>query len=229
MKNVKVLVIFLLLISVCASGCIWGGIRDLGNSTPASSIILNPRVLASDTITTTTITVTVLSNGAPSANKEVTLSENFGLVISPASGLTDAAGIVTFTARTSNSGVSGTASITATNNTDNTDVGTTSLKIYDSTFLSTIAGLTLWLRADTISGLTNGATVSNWPDLSGNGNNAFQGVALKRPIWLTNSLNDLAVVRFDGIDDLLTLTTRQLSLRSIFLVHKWSAPGAGSK
>jgi hypothetical protein len=48
--------------------------------------------------------------------------------------------------------------------------------------------------------------VGYWQDQSGNGNNATQLTLSKRPSFLSNALNSLPVVRFDGVDDYLDLT-----------------------
>ena len=67
-----------------------------------------------------------------------------------------------------------------------------------------LPGLRLWLKADAIAGLSDGDAVAAWPDSSGNGNDASQGVAGKRPTWRANVLGGRPVVRFDGVDDFLT-------------------------
>jgi hypothetical protein len=60
----------------------------------------------------------------------------------------------------------------------------------------------LWLKADAITA-GSGATVSTWSDASGNGNDANQITSpAANPIFESNSaLNNMPVVRFDGIDD----------------------------
>lgn len=63
--------------------------------------------------------------------------------------------------------------------------------------------LKLWLKADDLS-LSNGDPVALWPDASGNGYDATQGVASSRPIFNTNVINGKPVVTFDGTDDFLT-------------------------
>jgi len=55
-----------------------------------------------------------------------------------------------------------------------------------------------WFKADTISGLTNGAAVATWNDVSGNGNNATQTVPSQRPTYITGAINGKPVVRFNG-------------------------------
>ena len=59
----------------------------------------------------------------------------------------------------------------------------------------------LWLKADAITGLTNGATVGTWPDCSGWSNNATQGTQGQQPLYIANALNGLPVVRFNPTND----------------------------
>jgi len=60
----------------------------------------------------------------------------------------------------------------------------------------------LWLDAAALTGLADGETVSTWPDRSGHGNDAVSSGA---PTFQSGELNGLPVVRFDGIDDLVTV------------------------
>ena len=56
----------------------------------------------------------------------------------------------------------------------------------------------LWLRADALQ-LGDGAPVGRWADLSGNGNDAFQTVSERRPVFVKNGpLNAMPSVRLDG-------------------------------
>ncbi len=59
-------------------------------------------------------------------------------------------------------------------------------------------GLVLWLKADTIAGLANGAAVSTWTDLTGNGFNAVQPLSANQPTYVTGVINGLPVVRFNS-------------------------------
>ena len=70
-----------------------------------------------------------------------------------------------------------------------------------------IAGLLLWLDADAITGLGDGDPIATWADQSGNGNDALQVTAAKKPLYKTNVANGLAVVRADATDDFLALTS----------------------
>lgn len=74
-----------------------------------------------------------------------------------------------------------------------------------------ITGLQLWYDA-TASNLTNfdpaptdGGTVQRWRDKLGNGRNADQSNANKRPTWQANEQNGQGALLFNGVDDLLTL------------------------
>jgi hypothetical protein len=59
-----------------------------------------------------------------------------------------------------------------------------------------IAGCDLWLRADGITGLSDGNAVATWPDNSGNGNDFAQGTPANRPTYETGEINGKPVVRF---------------------------------
>lgn len=55
----------------------------------------------------------------------------------------------------------------------------------------------LWLRANTITGLTNGDDVASWVDGSGNGNTLSQPNSIFTPVYQTSIINGLPVVRFN--------------------------------
>jgi hypothetical protein len=60
------------------------------------------------------------------------------------------------------------------------------------------ASLKTWFKADALAGLSNGAPVSIWPDLSGNGDDAAQTNSIRQPQFVTGALNGLPVVRFNA-------------------------------
>lgn len=60
-----------------------------------------------------------------------------------------------------------------------------------------VAGLTLWLKADAITGVANGARVASWSDSSGQGNNATNADNTSRPTYVTNVADGLPIVRFN--------------------------------
>jgi hypothetical protein len=56
----------------------------------------------------------------------------------------------------------------------------------------------LWLRAGDITGLSDGASVSSWPDTSGNNNDASQATPANKPIYKTNRINGKPAIKFTG-------------------------------
>lgn len=60
------------------------------------------------------------------------------------------------------------------------------------------AELKTWFKADGLSGLANGATVSDWPDASGNGDDATQSTSSQRPTFLSNAIGGLPAVHFNS-------------------------------
>jgi hypothetical protein len=55
-----------------------------------------------------------------------------------------------------------------------------------------------WFKADAISGATNGSGLAVWNDSSGNGYNATQTAPGQEPVYVTNAMNGLPVVRFNS-------------------------------
>lgn len=68
-----------------------------------------------------------------------------------------------------------------------------------------VPGLAGWWKADAL-GLANGTAVSSWTDSSGNAQNLVQASGTLQPVFTTNVLNGLPVLRFDGTDDAMTAT-----------------------
>lgn len=69
-----------------------------------------------------------------------------------------------------------------------------------------ISGLKAWYDASTLTG-TDGSAVSQWLDSSGNQAHMFQPSATAQPTLQTSELNGRNVVRFDGSNDLMNMTT----------------------
>jgi hypothetical protein len=91
---------------------------------------------------------------------------------------------------------------------------------------ASVAGLKLWLKADAITGLSDGDPVGTWEDSSGDNRDATQGTASKKPTYQTGEVNSLPCVRFDGADDYLSFTDPTVATaHTVFLVVKWSAFG----
>ena len=69
----------------------------------------------------------------------------------------------------------------------------------------TMSGLTLWLAADHGISCDSSNRINEWFDQSGNTNNATQGNSGNQPLYTTNSLNGLPVVRFNGTNSYFSL------------------------
>ncbi len=69
--------------------------------------------------------------------------------------------------------------------------------------VGTNADTELWFDASSL-GLANNSTVGTWTDRSGNSRSATQGTLANRPIFLTNQLNSLPAINFDGSNDYLS-------------------------
>jgi hypothetical protein len=91
----------------------------------------------------------------------------------------------------------------------------------------------LWLRADagTFSDLgttptTNGTTVRQWNDQSGNTKNAIQNTAAARPTYETNIFNGLPALRFDGAGDgILSSAVTTSNTATFFVVFRYFSLG----
>ena len=60
------------------------------------------------------------------------------------------------------------------------------------------SNLNLWLSANTLVGISNGASIGIWSDQSGNGENALQTSANNQSQWVAGALNGLPAVQFNG-------------------------------
>ena len=88
------------------------------------------------------------------------------------------------------------------------------------------AGLDLWLDASTIAGKVHGDAISQWDDISGNGNHATQGTAAKRATFAASAIAGHAAIRFDGKDDALataySLATFGITVFVVYRVREWN-------
>lgn len=64
-----------------------------------------------------------------------------------------------------------------------------------------IQGLKVWLEADTITGLSDGAAVSTWPDDSRYNHPGAQATGVSQPLYKTAQVNGLPAVKYDGSND----------------------------
>lgn len=119
-------------------------------------------------------------------------------------------------------------------------VGLTTKKVIDSGFTAVLrflapptpdqtSGLKGWWKADSLS-LTDGASVTSWTDSSGGGLTVSQGTSGNQPIYKTNILNGLPIVRFDGTNDYLSSGSdiSQSQPFTIFGVGKPGTSGTGA-
>ncbi len=67
---------------------------------------------------------------------------------------------------------------------------------FDNTNAFSTTGLVEWLKVDSITGLSDGASVATLTDSSGSGNSVTQATGTKQPIYKTNILNGKPVLRF---------------------------------
>src|SRR3990167_3932393 len=81
-----------------------------------------------------------------------------------------------------------------------------------------ISGLQLWLKADAITGLNDGDSVTTWTDSSGNSNDATQSTAANKPIYKTSIINSKPVLRFDGSNDQMNVPALSGTAMSIITV-----------
>jgi hypothetical protein len=68
-----------------------------------------------------------------------------------------------------------------------------------------LAGIALWLRADEGVQMDGSGNISQWTDASGRGNHATQSSAASQPKHTNSVLNAKPVVRFDGVNDYLSI------------------------
>lgn len=66
---------------------------------------------------------------------------------------------------------------------------------------ASLPNLALWVRADAITGLADGDTVTTWTDSSSAGNNLSAGAT--KPVYKTNQINGLPAVSITGTQSLL--------------------------
>jgi hypothetical protein len=118
--------------------------------------------------------------------------------------------------------VGGVFSIFSTNKFSNTGFETDLTSWQAGTSPDSISNLKLWLKADAIGGLSDGNEVSLWEDSSTNNYDFSQGSPSLRPIYRTGIINNKPVVRFDGINDVVTNSTA-ITHGTIFVVGKRSA------
>ena len=81
-----------------------------------------------------------------------------------------------------------------------------------------VADPIVWAAADHITDMTNGATVTTWPDRSGTGHHLTRWTGA--PHWIANQLNGKPVVRFDGSNGSHFIFPKLNTIRTAFWVLK---------
>jgi len=188
--------------------------RDAQNLTTTSSapVTVNP---ALTTITVTPPTATV----APGATAQFSVSatDQFGASLAPqpafawsvsGGGTMDPNGLFT-------AGPSGGGPFTVTASSGATS-GTATVSVSSPSSVPT-SGLRLWLKAD--AGVTvSGTAVSQWADQSGNNRNAAQTTLSARPVLVTNALNGMPALAFNGTGQFMTFTMPVNGLSGMTLI-----------
>lgn len=85
-----------------------------------------------------------------------------------------------------------------------------------------VTGLTLWLDAAKITGVSDGATLNTWTEMSGLGNHATRTTGA--PTYETNELNGQPVVRFPVGNGASFTFPRLTNIRTVFWVMKQQNP-----
>lgn len=123
-------------------------------------------------------------------------------------------------------GTSVTYVATATNAGGTVTSNTASATPHGAAQPSDVSGLVSWFKADAITGLSDGNAVGTWPDSSTTAGDATQATSANRPLYKTNIVNSLPVVRFaDTTDSLAVPSPGTYSATTIFAVVR--APGSG--
>jgi hypothetical protein len=108
--------------------------------------------------------------------------------------------------------------------------------------VTAVTGLQAWYDASDASTLfdaTSGGSlvaadggVARWEDKSGNARHFTQGTSGSRPLRKTAIQNSLAVLRFDGSNDFMSVPSSWATFKflhdgdaTVFAVYKWTAPG----
>lgn len=90
-----------------------------------------------------------------------------------------------------------------------------------------IANLLFWLKADSLA-LADGAAIDTWED-SGANNWDATAAGTERPTLQTNEINGNPVVRFDGTNDYMKITslaTGGVATLTVYAVVKMAVPGS---
>jgi len=91
-----------------------------------------------------------------------------------------------------------------------------------------ISGIQMWLRSDSLVTL-NGSQVSQWGDISGNGNNFLETTGWMQPALIPSDtlLNNYPVIKFDGSGTRLETSFIQPNIYTIFFIYAHKVGNSG--
>ena len=93
------------------------------------------------------------------------------------------------------------------------------------TLFTDLPGMSLWVSAGAVTGVTNGGALGLWQDLSGNGNDLRQ--ADGAPEYVADAFGGNPAVRFSGTNDTFYNFNRISDIRTVFWVLKEDADATG--
>jgi hypothetical protein len=104
-------------------------------------------------------------------------------------------------------------------------------KVIEGSQVSSISGLSLWLKADAGVAIGGGNHVNTWADQSSNGNNAT-GPTMKKPVYVANGINGKPTMSFNGSTELFTINdsnSLDITNCSIYIVLQRNSGGTGNE
>jgi len=103
-------------------------------------------------------------------------------------------------------------------------------KVIEGSQVSSLSGLSLWLKADAGVSIGGGNHVNTWADQSSNGNNAV-GPTMKKPVYVANGINGKPTMTFNGSTELFTINdsnSLDITSGSVYIVMQRVGNGAGN-
>lgn len=104
-------------------------------------------------------------------------------------------------------------------------------KIIEGFQVSSLSGLSLWLKADAGVAIGGGNHVNTWADQSSNGNNAV-GPTMKKPVYVANGINGKPTMSFNGSTELFQINdsnSLDITNCSIYIVLQRNGNGTGNE
>jgi hypothetical protein len=167
-------------------------------SAAQSTVVADPTsVELGGALSTITVTVKDAYDNPISGATVVLAATGTGNTLTQPGSVTNASGVATGTL---SSTVVESKTVSATAN----GTGITQTATVTVTSPIPMTGLEGWWKADAITGLVDADPIGTWMDVSGNGRSATQGTASQKPTYRTSVVNGKPVVRFDGVDDVLS-------------------------